>query len=164
MKRSSAIPLRIAGMRTPSLDENSLPVNRCGHVHSRMGHMGAGGGDSVEVGAVPSPGVHRSEPQPRWLGTPRSRGNWKEPMHRVLSRGRITPVSPVARCHEMPAVHRSPLPRLCQYLEHGSRPAAGAPPLQSTHRHKPRQLLQKQKSGPGKTGQVTVAAGARSVT
>ena len=36
----------------------------------------------------------------------------------------------------MPAAHRSPLPRLCQYLEPcGSRLAAGAPPLQSTHRH-----------------------------
>ena len=39
----------------------------------------------------------------------------------------------------MPA---APLPRLCQYLEpHGSRPAAGAPPLQSNHRHSPSSSL-----------------------
>ena len=42
----------------------------------------------------------------------------------------------------MPAAHRSPLPRLCQYLEPcGSRLAAGAPPLQSTHRHSPSSSL-----------------------
>ena len=60
--------------------ENSLPVNRCGqHVHSRMGHMGAGGGDSVEVGPVPSPGASDAGASPSHI-------DWGPPGGVVLAR------------------------------------------------------------------------------
>ena len=113
--------------------ENSLPVNWCGqHVHSRMGYVRAGGGDSVEVGPISSaqagasPSCVSGDPQEPW----------EEPPLEGPLTGRFTPVSPAARCHGVSAVHRSPLLRLCQYLGlHGSRPAAGH---QSTNRHSPR--------------------------